>query len=238
MTSYDKNTPQSIQAMFDDIAKRYDRANAILSFNMHKMWNRKLVDAVMQQNTTLLDLCAGTGDIAFTYMKRSQTPVKMILLDFSLEMLQCARRKARHYGFSQDAIKYLQADAQEIPLEDSSVGSVSIAYGIRNVQDPERCIRDVHRVLEPGGRFGILELTEPSHPLLRMGHQIYLRTFLPTIGRWFCSNREAYQYLSSSIKAFYPPVKLVEIMEDCGFEGVSSQPLTGGIATLITATKK
>ena len=240
MSEYTKDTPETIQAMFGTIAKQYDRTNAVLSFCLHHLWNRKLVEKVcgphyLQQS--LLDLCCGTGEIAFRYLAKASKPSCAYFLDFCPEMLECAKSKAQKLTFDGHQLKFIQADAQKIPLEDESVACATVAYGIRNVKSPEACIRDVYRVLQKGGTFGILELTRPANRFLRMKHTFYLKYILPILGRFLTSNQEAYNYLCNSIHNFIEPKELQQILLRNGFAEASITPLFGGIATIITAKK-
>lgn len=239
MTAYDKNSPDTIRRMFDSIAKQYDRTNAIQSFSMHKLWNRALVEKVIAPNRpkVLLDLCCGTGEIAFGYLEKAETAVTAYMLDFSEGMLACAKSKAGRDALRKHQIHYLQADAQSVPLAASSVDCVSIAYGIRNIKEPAKCFSEAARVLKEGGVFGILELTQPSNAFLRAGHSLYLRYILPVIGKFSASNEEAYRYLCNSINSFTPPTVLAKMLNDAGFSQVEQRPLMGGIATLFLAKK-
>jgi len=239
MNSYQKDDPQSIQAMFGSIAKQYDRTNAILSFQMHRWWNSQLIHQVTDAHNpdSLLDICCGTGEIALTYLKRSKKPCHAYLLDFCEQMLDCARVKAKKMPLSRHQVTYFQADAQKIPLENESVGCVTVAYGIRNVKQPEECIKEVLRVLKPGGSFGILELTQPTNPFLKFGHQLYLKTVLPLLGRLLTSNQQAYEYLCSSINKFLKPAQVEKMLLDAGFVQTLRKPLAGGIATIIYGKK-
>jgi demethylmenaquinone methyltransferase/2-methoxy-6-polyprenyl-1,4-benzoquinol methylase len=112
-----------------------------------------------------------------------------------------------------------------------------MAYGIRNVQDPKSCIHEVARLLKPGGRLGILELTRPSFPLLRLGHQFYLKTIIPFFGKWLTDNEDAYRYLCRSIQTFIEPQEIEKLLIEARFQKTKRIPLTGGIATLIVGTK-
>ncbi len=239
MQTYNKNNPSSIQALFNSIAKQYDKTNAVLSFQMHKKWNKALIQQVLipSKPKVLLDLCCGTGAIAFEYLQQAQHAVRAHLLDFSEGMLAHAKERSKAYWIDRHSIDYLQADAQCIPLPDHSVDCATIAYGIRNVKHPQQCIHDVFRVLKPGGTFGILELTQPEQPLLRFGHHIYLRTVLPIMGKFLTSNREAYQYLCNSINTFIPPQELKRQLQEASFQAIQHIPLLGGIATLLIAKK-
>lgn len=240
-TPYHKQDPASIRNMFSNIASRYDTGNAFLSFQMHRFWNRKLVRTILlpKRPKTLLDLCCGTGEISFTYRRElkkagyNPTECTITLVDFSEAMIDEAKRK----GEGQEGLYFITGDAQDIPLASDSVDAVVIAYGIRNVADPARCLSEVYRVLRPGGQIGILELTRPTNPLLRLGHALYLRTVVPILGRLVTSNSSAYKYLCSSVQAFIPPEKLHEAIEKAQFTKSWRRPLMGGIATLFFGEK-
>ena len=239
MTNYHKDNPATIQKMFDSIAKHYDKTNAILSFCLHKHWNKTFIKQTITpaQPEILLDLCCGTGAIAFGYLKHIPDPLKVYLLDFSEGMLQCAKDQAKKLDVVHHDLYYLQADAQTIPLLNHSVDCATIAYGIRNVKDSSRCIKDVYRVLKPGGSFGILELTQPSRPILKSLHRFYLKNILPLVGKFATSDKEAYRYLCNSIQTFVPPETLKTQMKEAGFEKIRQISCTGGIATIIVGSK-
>lgn len=238
---YRKDSPLTIQSMFNSIAKRYDRANAILSLSLHKVWNRSLVRHVIKRaasHQVLMDLCSGTGDIAFEFLQKAPAPCHAYLIDFSSEMLAFAKRKEAQLPLAgRHQLSYLEADVQNIPLSDNLAHCATMAYGIRNVKDPSLCIQDVFRVLKPGGSFGILELTRPRSPLLRIGHQLYLHTILPLLGKWLTDNQQAYQYLCQSIETFIEPVEIKSLFKQHGFIRTECHSLAGGIATLILGNK-
>lgn len=233
---YKKNEPDTIQKMFGSIASQYDFTNGILSFQIHRYWNSKLLKNTLQTPpATLLDLCAGTGEIGYTWLKKEKTPRTVYFVDFCQEMLDVAEKRKKP---SEHILHYIQGDAQAIPLPSHSVDAVVVAYGIRNVKNPPLCFEEVHRVLKPGGQFGILELTEPKNALLRSLHRFYLTKALPVLGGWITSNKAAYKYLSTSIQTFVKPKELASQLEKAGFQTPTLHPLTGGIAHIITATKK
>ncbi|MFI0435599.1 MAG: bifunctional demethylmenaquinone methyltransferase/2-methoxy-6-polyprenyl-1,4-benzoquinol methylase UbiE [Parachlamydiaceae bacterium] len=237
---YHKDSPATIQSMFNSIANRYDFANSVLSFSLHKYWNRALIRHVRQTASQhiLLDLCSGTGDIAFDYLKNNQSSCHAYLIDFSSEMLEHAKRKEKKINVnSSHRISYIEADVQYLPLENEIAHCATMAYGIRNVQDPNLCFKEVLRVLKPGGCFGILELTRPSSPLLRLGHQFYLSTLIPFLGKWLTDNQQAYEYLFKSIQTFTPPEELQKLLIENGFHDTQRIPLIGGVATIIMGYK-
>jgi demethylmenaquinone methyltransferase / 2-methoxy-6-polyprenyl-1,4-benzoquinol methylase len=236
---YDKSSPETIQNMFSSIAQQYDRANIVISLGLYGIWNQALVKKINHPSkiNALLDLCAGTGEIAFAHLQKSLNPRKAYLLDFCGPMLEVAKIKAKKRSLLHHDIQYIEGDAQKIPLPDNSVDGATIAYGIRNVADPAKCAAEVLRVLRPGGRWGILELTRPKNPLLRTIHNGYLKGILPVLGKIAASNKDAYQYLSRSIGKFLSPEELLAILKDIGFSKATSYPQAGGIATIIIAEK-
>ncbi len=234
---YDQKDPATIQALFGSIAKQYDRTNSLLSLRLHKRWNRELVRKMLGATTpkSVLDLCAGTGDIAFGFLEQAPHLEHIHLLDFCEEMLLSAKVKGQKYA--KDKISYINADAQKIPLKDASISCATVAYGIRNVADPQKCFEEVYRVLEKGGVFGILELTRPKNPLLATGHRLYLNTALPLLGKWATSNKEAYQYLCRTVQNFMDPDKLESMMIKAGFGKTSQTQLSFGTATILLGHK-
>lgn len=237
---YDKKTPGSIEAMFDDIAGSYDKCNAVLSFRLHHRWVNTLVQRLLlpSEPHTLLDLCGGTGDVAFRYLSDCTSSKEVTLLDFSAEMLQVARQRLQEEPWAdRHQVTFLKADAQNIPLLEGSFEAATMAYGIRNLPDPRQGCAEACRVLKTGGRFSILELTRPSNPILRWGHSVYLQSILPRIAGTLSRNREAYEYLSRSINTFMPADELVSILESGGFVQPRVIPLLGGVASIITAIK-
>lgn len=237
--SYSNQRPKEIEALFDAVAPRYDCGNAVLSFQLYRLWNRFLIQRVLRNRPpgVFLDLCCGTGDIALGYLQRCPHPTTAYLLDFSTEMLARCRQKAARMSPGGHELHYVHADALQLPLSDASVDAVVVAYGIRNVADPLRCLQEALRVLRPEGQLGILELTRPTHRWLRWGHRLYLSRVLPWMASCFSAHPEAYDYLGESILAFMPPFQLLKQMQDVGFRSVSSKALCGGIATAFWATK-
>lgn len=229
--------PEAIQSMFGKIAQHYDFTNGILSFQLHKLWNRQLTHSLKAKNT-LLDLCSGTGEIAYRWLEQQKTPKTAIFLDFCEEMLEGAKAKRLPHLIKGHDLRFIQADASFLPLANESIDGASVAYGIRNVLKPEKCFSEVFRVLKPRGKFSILELTEPENPLLKFLHTVYLKKVLPFLGGLLTSEKEAYSYLANSVQTFSKPNELKEQLIRSGFKEVHVRSLTGGIATLIEASKK
>lgn len=234
---YQKESPSTIQSMFNSIANRYDLTNSVLSLSLHKIWNRTLVKQLLKRQpsaSTYIDLCSGTGDIAFEYLKKA-SPCQASLIDFSSEMLAKAKKKEPSAPLHK--ISYMEGDVQDLQLSNDTADCASMAYGLRNVQNPALCISEVFRVLKPGGSFGILELTRPSSFILRMGHRLYLKTFIPLFGKLLTNNQQAYQYLCKSIENFIEPIEIENMMKKQGFIQTKCYPLVGGVATIIIGNK-
>ena len=225
---YQKSEPESIQALFASIAKSYDRANTTFSFGLHKKWNRQLIQSVGKANT-LLDLCAGTGEIGLGYLAKHPNS-RVILLDFCPEMLAVAKSKATPF---KRRYTLIEGDAQSLPFENQSIDAVTISYGIRNVKEPQKCFHEVARVLKPGGRFAILELTRPTFPLLRLSHSLYLRICLPLLGKMIAKNIQAYRYLANSVSQFISPQKLEKKLIEANLTPIKRISLMGGLSTII-----
>lgn len=244
MTYYDKNNPSSIRALFDNIAPRYDLGNSILSLSMHTLWNKRLVSELINRAKPqeMVDLCAGTGDIALRALTCALKQGKHIpnfhLVDFSEQMLAVATERVSKLPEAQKSkFSFYQADVQALPQETSSFDAVSIAYGIRNVKNCTACIAEIHRILKPGGWLGIVELTRPENCIMNTLHKLYLSTALPVVGKCICSNKEAYSYLRQSIQKFVSPKELARALQNSGFTNIEIVSLHGGIATLILAQK-
>lgn len=237
--AYNKNDPKTIQTMFNSIAERYDLTNSVLSMQMHKRWNHTLVSSLMDSSShTVVDLCCGTGDIAFDYLKTTTSPCEIYLVDFCSNMLACAKEKSHKLLFPPaHQLQFLEADVQVLPFENELADRATMAYGIRNVKNPEKAIQEVHRILKPGGRFGILELTRPTNRFLRLGHQLYLQVVLPLLGKFLTNNKEAYSYLQGSIDSFIAPADLEQLFIKNGFIHTRRISLSGGIATIIIGEK-
>lgn len=228
--------PLLIREMFRKISTTYDRTNNALSFFLHRYWNKCLI-ASLKPSNTLLDLCSGTGEVAYAWLKKQPSSKTAYLLDFCEEMLDRARSKSLPHLLKGHTLHFLPADATLIPLPSSSVGAATIAYGIRNIQDLPRCFQEAYRVLNEGGELSILELTEPKNSFLKLLHRFYLSKVLPRIGGMMSKEKEAYEYLAKSIPSFTKPLEIKEKLLDAGFKQIFITSLTGGIATLIQATK-
>jgi len=233
-SSLDK-TPSRISGMFDAIAPRYDLLNHVLSVGLDKRWRERAVDELPAGAAQVLDLCTGTGDLAVATARRVSGTV--VGLDFSGEMLRLGLEKVRELGFA-PRIRLVRADATRIPLANLTCDAATIAFGIRNVEKPERALAEVARVLRPGGRLVILEFGQPRIPGVRTLYTWYFRYMLPLIGRLVSKHQSAYSYLPASVGAFPSPPEFASLIRSHGFETVRAVPLTFGIVYLYVAEKR
>ncbi len=220
--------------MFSGIAGRYDFLNHLLSANIDKRW-RKLVASELRSSLgaadsrvlRVLDVACGTGDLSLALERTSSAQV--VGTDFCRPMLEIASRKA---ATAQKVIPFVEGDALRLPFLDCSFDAVSIAFGLRNLSSVEGGLRELYRVLKPGGRAAILEFSTPVVPGFRGLFGFYFRRVLPLIGGVFSGSPAAYEYLPDSVSRFPNQKRLVELMSDAGFQQVSFKNLTGGIAAL------
>jgi len=186
----------------------------------------------LQGYKELGDLCAGTGEVSLSFLQKNPKSSAM-LYDFCPEMLQIAKERLKPF---KRRMKIKQGDCHKLTFANKSFDVLSMAYGLRNLQEPLIALRECRRVLKPGGKLVILELTRPTYPLLFSLHKLYLHLLVPFIGKMFTKDKEAYCYLAKSISHFFPPQKIGELLREAGFKEVTTRPLSLGIATIVSAT--
>jgi demethylmenaquinone methyltransferase/2-methoxy-6-polyprenyl-1,4-benzoquinol methylase len=232
-TQAPSKAPDRIAGMFDAIAPGYDLLNHVLSAGIDRRWRDRALRALrLTGNETLLDVCTGTADVAL----QARGAARVIGVDFAAAMLSVGRRKLLVAGEDQ-RITLIRGDATRLPVFDGTADAATVAFGIRNVEQPERACAELARVMRSGGRLAILEFGVPRVPGIRTLYLWYFRYVLPFIGRIVSGHNAAYTYLPASVGTFPPPGAFVEILEQAGFVDVRADPLTVGIAYLYTATK-
>tara|TARA_R100000789_G_scaffold25741_5_gene28764 strand:+ start:14062 stop:14835 length:774 start_codon:yes stop_codon:yes gene_type:complete len=226
-----------VKKMFGEIAPKYDSMNHLLSGGTDYYWRWYTIrKASPQGNAPILDVCTGTGDLAIAYWKAAKKKVPVVGSDFTEEMLELAREKTAK--FDGEPIEFVQADTQELPFEDDRFQIVSVAFGLRNVSDTMRGLREMTRVCRPGGRVVILEFSLPGNAILRSLYGWYFRNVLPKIGQLLAPNSQsAYKYLPETVGEFPYGEKLAEKLREAGLEKVTHTPLTFGVATLYIGHK-
>ncbi len=229
--------PDRIAGMFDAIARRYDLLNHLLSAGIDRWWRRRAIRSLaLTGRERLLDLCTGTGDVALAAWRARPGVRQAVGVDFAGAMLRVAREKVRRVGAA-DAILLVRGDASRVPLADGVVDAVTVAFGIRNVEDARAAVGEIRRVLSPGGRLAILEFAVPTMPVVRQLYGWYFSRVLPRIGRAISRHDAAYAYLPASVGAFAAPAEFVTILRQAGFADVRAVPLTLGIVCLYTGKK-
>lgn len=218
--------------LFSPIARRYDLINGVLSFGLDHWWRRRLVQlAAPRPGERLLDLCTGTAAVALAFARR-EPQLTITGIDLSKEMLDVGRAKLKSLpGAAQITLQ--EGDALATRFPDGSFDLVTIAFGLRNLPDYQQALREMRRLLRPGGRLLILEFGLPSAALFCAIYRQYLRYGVPWLGgRLSGAGAEAYRYLERSIRDFPPPIRLLTLLEETGFSSVKSCSLSGGIAVL------
>lgn len=222
---------RGVRKMFDTIAPRYDLLNRLLSFGVDRHWRRYAVSQLdIPPNGRVLDIATGTCDVALEVASRTDSSVRIVGEDFTQGMLVHGQKKLDQSAYA-DRILLVNAPCEAIPHPDDSFNGITIAFGIRNVVEREEGLREMVRVLKPGGRAVILEFSNPRSRLFRNLYYFYFRHLLPAIGGLF-SQRSAYQYLPDSVLEFPAQEDFCTMMREAGFSAVSCKDLTGGIASV------
>lgn len=228
-----------VREMFGRIAPRYDLLNHLLSLEVDKVWRRRVAkrfSAILRRpSATVLDLCCGTGDLALAFRREAPQGAEIVGSDFVPEMLERARAKA---AASRAAITFVEADALALPFGDATFDLVSCSFGFRNLANYERGLREIRRVLKPGGVAAILEFAEPQGKVFGSLYRFYFRRVLPKLGGLISGNGFAYTYLPSSVSKFPSPEALQAQCKAAGFSEARFERWTGGIVTLHTAVKR
>jgi demethylmenaquinone methyltransferase/2-methoxy-6-polyprenyl-1,4-benzoquinol methylase len=226
--------------MFDAIAPRYDLLNRVLSAGIDRRWRAKAIQSLgLTGRETLLDVCTGTADVALQARRGAasdRAAARVVGVDFARAMLAFGRRKVREAG-EERRITLVRGDAANLPVRDGSVDAVTVAFGIRNVERPERACAEMARVMRAGGRLAILEFGVPRLPGISTLYLWYFKYLLPRVGRLVSGHTAAYSYLPASVGTFPPPAAFMTILEQAGFTHVRADSLTLGIVYLYTARK-
>ncbi len=224
--------PSRVAGMFDAIASRYDFLNHLLSAGLDRGWRRRAIRSLgLRGGEMVVDVCTGTADLAIAAAAGGAG--RVVGVDFAAAMLRLGAAKlgpASRVGLA-------RGDATCLPIGSAAADAATVAFGIRNVERPERALAEMFRVLRPGGRVAILEFSIPASPVVRAVYLPYFRSVLPRIGRLVSGHRSAYTYLPASVGSFIPPPEMKASLARCGFEAVDAASLALGVVTLYTARK-
>ena len=238
ITPYNQSAAKAaqVETMFDNIAPTYDTLNHRLSWNIDRRWRRKAIEALRPyQPQEILDIATGTGDFAIM-AAQMLAPTRLVGTDISEGMMNVGREKVKQLGLS-EVITFEREDCLNLSYADDSFDAVTAAFGIRNFADLDCGLREMCRVLRPGGHLSIVELTTPvSFPMKQLFH-IYSHTVLPIYGRLISKDSSAYSYLTKTIEAFPQGEQMEDILRKAGFSKASFQRFTFGICTMYFATK-
>ena len=234
---------RKVREMFTQIAPRYDLLNHLLSLQLDRLWRERVAHSLRpilaRPDATVLDLCCGTGDLSFALAREGKGHVYGA--DFAHSML--VRAKQKNSALSSDssqpnanALPFLEADALRLPFADSSFDLVTTAFGFRNLANYEAGLREIHRILKPGGTIAILEFTEPPDDFVGNVFRWYYRNVLPRIGALISGDSSAYTYLPKSVARFFRPPELASLMSQVGYQSVAFKVWTFGTVALHTAT--
>jgi demethylmenaquinone methyltransferase/2-methoxy-6-polyprenyl-1,4-benzoquinol methylase len=227
---------ERVRNMFSEIAPNYDRMNHLLSMNVDHYWRWRTVRKLAPNRTDpILDVCTGTGDLAFAFQKYTSGEVEVVGSDFCYPMLAVGVEKAKK---TKREVTFIEADSQVLPFQDDYFQCVSVAFGLRNVADTDLGLREMLRVCKPGGKIAILEFSKPRYQPIKGMYGWYFKNVLPRIGQMLARNdSSAYNYLPDSVGEFPCYEQLTQRMLDAGMKTASFHPLTFGIATLYIGTK-
>ncbi len=226
-----------VRRMFGAIAPRYDLVNTLISGGLHRRWKRMAVRLVqIPPGGRAVDVCCGTGDLALLLARRAGPRGRVLGVDFSEEMLQIARRRAAAAGVG-GVCRFTQGDAEALALPDMAFDAATVGFGLRNVAHPEAALRELRRVLRPGGRLAVLEFSHPRSAAMRRLYDLYSFTLLPWLGRMASRHADAYLYLPTSIRRWPDQEAFAAVIGQAGFEHVEYRNLLKGVAAVHVGTR-
>ncbi|MFK5855434.1 MAG: bifunctional demethylmenaquinone methyltransferase/2-methoxy-6-polyprenyl-1,4-benzoquinol methylase UbiE [Bacteroidota bacterium] len=230
-----KADKEKVRAMFNDIAPKYDFLNHFLSGGIDILWRKKVRRLLAPSSPKkILDVATGTGDLAIELLNLK--PDSVVGIDIAVEMLDVGTEKIKRKGL-ENKIELLEGDAENIKFDDDSFDAITVAFGVRNFENLNKGLKEMHRVLKPGGIVAVLEFSKPKAFPFKQAYGFYSRYILPTMGKAVSKSDEAYKYLPDSVQGFAEDKSFLAELEKAGFTSANQNRLTMGIATLYSATK-
>ena len=226
---------QRVHHVFEKIYSQYDKMNSVISFQQHIKWRKETMKKMnVQEGSKALDVCCGTADWTIALAEATGVEGKVIGLDFSKNMLKVGHEKVQKYP----QISLVHGNAMELPYEDGKFDYVTIGFGLRNVPDYLQVLKEMNRVLKPGGMAVCLETSQPTMPVFKQGYYVYFKYIMPLFGKIFARSFEEYSWLQESAKDFPGTKELAELFEQAGFGSVEYKPFSGGVAAMHVGYKK
>lgn len=227
----EKTKEERVHHVFEKIYDKYDSMNSIISFQRHKAWRKDVMKQMnVSSGASALDVCCGTGDWSIALAEATGSNGRVIGLDFSKNMLSVAIEKNDHLKYSQ--LDFVHGNAMELPFEDNSFDFVTIGFGLRNVPDYMTVLKEMHRVVKPGGKVVCLETSQPTMLGFKQLYFFYFRFIMPLFGRLFAKSYKEYAWLNESTRSFPDKNKLKQMFLDAGFTTVQVKSYTGGVAAM------
>src|SRR5690625_1886151 len=228
---------ERVHHVFEKIYKKYDSMNSVISFQRHKSWRKDVMEKMnVKRGATALDVCAGTGDWSFALATEVGPNGKVIGLDFSDNMLMIANQKVKKYP-PMPQLEFVHGNAMDLPYGDNSFDYVTIGFGLRNVPDYSTVLKELYRVVKPGGLVVCLETSHPTLVGFKQAYYLYFKFIMPLFGKVFAKSYEEYAWLHESVKDFPDKDTLKKMFLSAGFKHVKIKSYTGGVAAMHMATK-
>lgn len=228
---------ERVHHVFEKIYSKYDSMNSIISFQRHKTWRKDVMKRMnVQMGSRALDVCCGTGDWALVMAEEIGAKGEVTGLDFSENMLSIAKQKQRKLEL--EHVDFIQGNAMQLPFQDNSFDYVTIGFGLRNVQDYMTVLKEMYRVVKPGGKVVCLETSQPTIPIYRQLYRFYFQYIMPLLGKLIAKSKQEYAWLNESAKDFPDKNRLKQMFMEAGFTNVQVKSYTGGVAAMHMGEKE